>query len=271
LLADNGAMTADDDHTGDFHGASFTGTDFTGAKFRDCDLRQVKITDSWLIDVNVSGLIGNFVVNDVDVTAFVEGELDRRHPERAQLRAVRTADDYRAMWNTLERLWSETVDRAERLPETALDRRVDDEWSFIETLRHLILATDKWALRTVLEEPLPYHPLGLPQPGFLPGDAATLGLDLDARPSLAEVAQARDERMALVRGIIDGLTDASLEQICPRPPAPNYQGETPSVGRCLRVIMKEECEHRRYAVRDLAALEADPDVTTPDHRQQQAT
>ena len=33
-------------------------------------------------------------------------------------------------------------------------------------------------------------------------------------------------------------------------------GSTP-VGRCLNVIMKEECEHRRYAVRDLAALEAD--------------
>jgi hypothetical protein len=33
--------------------------------------------------------------------------------------------------------------------------------------------------------------------------------------------------------------------------------ETRSVGRCLRVIMTEECEHRRYAVRDLAALEAD--------------
>jgi hypothetical protein len=31
--------------------------------------------------VNVSGLVGNFVVNDVDISAFVEAELDRRHPE----------------------------------------------------------------------------------------------------------------------------------------------------------------------------------------------
>lgn len=40
-----------------------------------------------------------------------------------------------------------------------------------------------------------------------------------------------------------------------RLPAPGYLDETCSVGRCLRVVMKEECEHRPYAVRDLAVLE----------------
>jgi hypothetical protein len=252
-------MATDDDRANRFQGASFTGADFTGAKFHDCDLRQVKVTDSWLVDVRMSGLIDNFVVNDVDVTAFVEGELDRRHPERVQLRAVRTASDYRAMWDTIERLWADTVARAGRMPEIALHQRVDDEWSFIETLRHLVFATDKWAGRAILEEPLPYHSLGLPQPGFPPADAAALGVDLDAQPSLAEVMEARASRMALVGGIVNGLTDVGLERICPRPPAPGYEGPTPSVGRCLRVIMKEECEHRRYAVRDLATLEADAD------------
>src|SRR5271166_991782 len=101
-------MAAGDHHLSTFRGASLTGADFTGARLRECDLHQVKIADSWLIDVNVSGLVSNFVVNDVDVTAFVESELDRRHPERVQLRAVRTADDHRAMWATIERLWSGT-------------------------------------------------------------------------------------------------------------------------------------------------------------------
>jgi DinB family protein/pentapeptide repeat protein len=252
-------VAADDDRTGAFRGASFTGADFTGATFRDCDLRQVKITDSWLSDVSISGLIGNFVVNDVDVTAFVEDELDRRHPERVQLREMRTAGDYRAMWDTIERLWSDTVARAGRLPGAALGLRVDDEWSFIETLRHLVFATDAWAGRAILEEPAPYHPLGLPATGYPPADAAALGIDIDARPSLAEVMEARDNRMALVRGIVDGLTDASLERVCPQPPSPAHPVETRSVGRCLRVIMREECEHRRYAVRDLAALEAHPE------------
>jgi len=108
-------VAADYDRTDAFRGASFTGADFTGANFRDCDLRQVKITDSWLVDVSVSGLVGNFVVNDVDVTAFVEGELDRRHPERVQLRAMRTADDYRAMWDTIRDLTEYcNVDSAKR-------------------------------------------------------------------------------------------------------------------------------------------------------------
>ena len=75
-------MAADYDGAGEFRGASFTGADFAGVNFRDCDLRQAKIADSWLVDVRMSGLVENFVVNDVDVTAFVEGELDKRHPER---------------------------------------------------------------------------------------------------------------------------------------------------------------------------------------------
>jgi hypothetical protein len=249
-------VAAEEDRTDAFRGASFTGADFTAATFRDCDLRRVKITDSWLVDVDMSGLVGNFVVNDVDVTAFVEGELDRRHPERVQLRAMQTADDHRAMWDTIERLWADTLARAGRLPEPALHLRVNDEWSLAETLRHLVFATDAWAARTILDEPMPYHPLGLPHTAYPPADAAALGIDLDARPSLAEVMGARDNRMALVRGIVDGLTDAALDRVCPRPPAPGYPEEARTVGRCLHVVMTEECEHRRYAVRDLAVLEA---------------
>ena len=251
-------MAPDYDSTSEFRGASFTGADFTGANFRDCDLRQVKITDSWLDDVRVSGLVGRFVVNDVDVTAFVEGELDKRHPERVQLRELRTAGDYRAMWDTIERLWAQTVARAGRLPEPALHQRVDGEWSFVETLRHLVMATDRWAGYMILDKQAPYHPLGLPQPGLTPADAAALGIDLDARPSLAEVLEARGSRVALVRGIVDGLTDDDLERACPRLPAPGYPREARSVGLCLGVVMKEECEHRRYAVRDLAARAAPP-------------
>jgi uncharacterized damage-inducible protein DinB len=249
-------MAAEYTATDEFRGASFTGVDLSGAKFRDCDLRNVKIVDSFLIDVNISGLIRNIIVNDVDVTAYVEAELDRHHPERAQIRAVKTADDYREAWATLERLWSETVARAERLPESAREERVDDEWSFAETLRHLVFATDAWVSRTILDEPMPYHRIGLTHSAYPPADAAKLGVDLDARPSFAEVLEVRADRLALVRRIVDGLTDSELERTCTRTPAPGYPEESRTVGRCLRVVMDEECEHRRYAVRDLAVLEA---------------
>lgn len=252
----NDRMAAEYEHTDAFRDASFTGVDLSGAKFRDCDLRRVKVVDSWLIDLNISGLIRNVLVNDVDVTAYVEGELDRQHPERAQAREMKTADDYREMWATLERLWAETVARAERLPEPARHERVDDEWSFAETLRHLVFATDAWASRTILDEPMPYHRLGVTHTSYPPADAATLGVDLDARPSYAEVLEARADRMALVRRIVDGLTDTELDRQCLRAPAPGYPEESRTVGACLRVVMQEECEHRRYAVRDLAVLEA---------------
>ena len=252
-------MTADDSSAGEFRGASFMSEDFTGATFRDCDLRQVKITDSWLVDVSLSGLVGNLVVNDVDVTAYVDGELDKRHPERVQLRAMRTASDYRAMWDTIENLWSQTVARAGRLPGPALHQRVDDEWSFVETLRHLVLATDKWACEMTLGKPVPYHRLGLPGTATSAADAVALGIDLGADPSLAEVLEVRGTRMAMVRGITDGLTDDNLERECPGLPGPGYPDEAYTAGRCLNVIMREECEHHRYAVRDLAVLEADLD------------
>jgi hypothetical protein len=190
-IGDNDVMADEHHDTGTFRGARFTGADFTSATFRDCDLRKLKIADSWLVDVNISGLVGNFLVNDVDVTAFVEAELDRRHPERAQLRDMQMADDYRAMWDTIERLWSETVARARRLPEPARHERVDDEWSFVETLRHLVFATDAWASRTVLDDPMPYDRLGYTHSSYLPGDAAAIGIDLDARPSFDEVMEVR--------------------------------------------------------------------------------
>ena len=46
----------DDDGNNDaFRGASFMVADLTGATFLDCDMSRVKIVDSWLVDVNVSG------------------------------------------------------------------------------------------------------------------------------------------------------------------------------------------------------------------------
>jgi hypothetical protein len=235
-------------------GTSVMVADLADATFVDCDMSRVKIVDSWLVDVSMSGYIQNLRVNDVDVTGFVAAELDRRHPERVQLRQMGNAGDFRQMWATIERLWSDTVSRAEQLPEPARHERVDGEWSFTETLRHLIFITDSWASRTVLDEPMPYHRLGLPQTAYAPRDAAALGIDLAARPSYPEVLTVRSERMALVRGLVGGLSDEDLSRACERSPAPGYPEESRSVGECLAVVMDEEVEHHRFAARDLAVL-----------------
>lgn len=103
---------------------------------------------------------------------------------------------------------------------------------------------------------MPYHRLGLPQTAYAPADAAELGMEVDAEPSYAEVMRVRADRMALVGSILDRLTDAELERPCTRSPAPGYPEETRTVADCLAVVMEEECDHYRYAVRDLSIVEA---------------
>lgn len=139
----------------EFRGARFDVADLRGARFTDCDMTGVTMRDCWLVNVSISGYLSNVIVNGVDVTEFVSAELDRRHPERVQFREGQTAGDVRALWGTIERLWALAVERAGRLPATALDQQVNEEWSFAQTLRHLVFITDAWASRTVLDEERP--------------------------------------------------------------------------------------------------------------------
>jgi DinB superfamily len=81
--------------------------------------------------------------------------------------------------------------------------------------------------------------------------------DRDVRPSLNTVLALRRDRMATVRQVIDGLSDESLDSNttpveCPGWPPPRSF----PVRECLLVVLSEEWEHRLYAERDLAALEA---------------
>ncbi len=232
-------------------GATFNVADLRDTRFVDCDLTNAKIIDSVLVDVDISGYVENLVINGVDVTAYVEEELNRRHPERLQLRSLGSIEDFRAMWTTIENLWSTTTARAKGLQ----DEKVDSEWSFAETLRHLIFIADSWASRTILDQERPYHPFGITPSWYKASDAAALGIDVDATPSYDEVLAVRADRMTVIRRILDDLTNADLGRPCQRTPAPGYPEEARPVAECLWVVMEEEIEHHRYATRDLAVLE----------------
>src|SRR5262249_44175624 len=240
----------------ELRGARFEAADLRGARFTNCDLTSVTTRDGWLVNVSISGYLSNVTINGVDVTDFVSTELDRRHPERVQFRDGQTADDVRAIWDTIERLWAQAVERAGRLPAAALTQQVNEEWSFAQTLRHLVFITDAWASRTVQDEERPYPPLDVPQGWSPPSDAAALGIDLTAQPGYAEILAARADRMAVMRRIVAGLTDDGLGRLCQRAPAPGYPDEELTVADCLAVVMDEEIEHYRFAVRDLAVLES---------------
>lgn len=256
----------------DLSGHVFAWTDLSGSRFSAVDLRGARIHHSWLhgvqmrgvelVDVTIDGEVWNLVVNGVNVAPLVEAELDRRDPDRVLFRPT-TADGFRVAWDRNEQLWATTVSRARVLDPARLHESVDDEWSFIQTLRHLSFASESWVGRGILGDPRPWHPLSLPWDQMPAREGVPW--DRDARPSLDETLALRAEAMALVRGVIARLTDQQLQERTAPLVGPGWpdEGETFPVLECLRIVLSEEWEHRRYAERDLAVLEQAGSSTEP--------
>jgi len=227
--------------------------DFTGARLHGPSFEGARITDGWFKGADISGDLQDLRLNGVEVGPLVDAELDRLFPDRVRLRAT-DRDGLLEAWTMLEQMWDTTVVRARGLPPALLDTRVDGEWSFVETLRHLVMATDIWLRRMVEGRERPYHPWGLA--GSWVTHPASLGLDPSAEPSLDEVLDVRRERMAEVRVCLNRVTDQELSRVCVPPDAPGGPVVPHQVVKCLHVIFAEEWEHHRYAVRDLAILES---------------
>jgi hypothetical protein len=238
----------------DLSGAQLSAVDLTDARFRGVSLGRVVMRGVELVDVDIHGEIENLTINGVDVGPLVNAELTRRYPDRARIRPKDPAG-FREAWDILGRLWGETVKRAGRLRPELLHESVDGEWSFIETLRHLVFATDSWVRRAILGDPSPWDPLDLPWDEM--PDTPGVPRDRDARPSLDTVLELRRDRMSTVRRVIEGLTDQSLDAHTKPVEGPGWpEPRSYPVRECLLCILNEEWEHRLYAERDLAALEA---------------
>ena len=248
----------------DLSGKEFNGVDLNGACFRDVDLsnarfERVDLTGAMmrgaeLVDVTIDGEIYNLTINGVDVAPLVNAELDRRFPDRIKMRPTDVAG-FREAWDVVERLWDGTVTRARGMRPELLHERVDGEWSFIETLRHLVFATDSWVRRVILGDPKPWDALDLPfdEMPDIPG----VPRDRDARPSLDEVLALRKDRMATVRQVIDDLTDDKLDGHTEPVTEPGWpRSISYPVRECLLCILNEEWQHRLYAERDLDALQS---------------
>lgn len=242
------------------HHRTFRNRTLRESRFIECDLSDVVVRGSEVAGMEVDSpwlLEGGsrFLVNGVDVVPLVDAELDRRFPGR-ELRTAESPEGLRDAWAALERTWSATVARAGEMPEGTVDESVDGEWSFAQTLRHLVMATDTWLGRAVLEQEHPYHPAGLPsgEDESAAYDATTFSAQT---PSFAEVLEARASRQAMVRDFLTAVTPQELAAERRNPHAPQYP-ET--VLSCLRTILEEEWEHHRYAVRDLDALAAREDA-----------
>ncbi|WP_253945225.1 DUF664 domain-containing protein [Nocardioides sp. zg-DK7169] len=150
-----------------------------GVTIRDVDLSGTRFIGVEAEALEITGDFGRLEVNGVDVVPLVEAELDRRHPERTRLRPT-TVAGYHEAFTVLEQLWADTVTRARRLDPAQLHERVAGEWSFTDTLRHLVFATESWIGRVLQGVPDPWHPLSLPWEQMPPTPGVPS--DRDARP-----------------------------------------------------------------------------------------
>jgi hypothetical protein len=229
------------ENTDDLKGAEFVNVDLSGAHGRNVNLAGARMMETMLVGARFSGLIHGLVINDVEVAPLITAEMDRRYPERTKLRPI-DADGAREAWAVVESLWAATKQRASALPEPLLHQRVDDEWSFLETFRHLIMVTDGWISGNVLGKTGHFHHFGV-LPSFIP-DPKPFGIDPTADPPFAEVVVAREGRMAVVRDLVGAMTDADLRE---------ERGEH-TVHSCLLTVLDEEWHHNWYANRDLDVI-----------------
>jgi hypothetical protein len=247
----------------DLSGSTFQRVDLSGSAFRDVDLSRARVRAAYLDGVRMTGVevpdmeiygeVVRLLVNGVDVVPLVEAELNRRMPERA-LMAPSDVAGFRTAFETMDRLWGETMTRARELPVERLHERVDDEWSFVETLRHLGFAHACWVGGVVLADPSPWHPLDLPWDEAPVHDGVPWARGI--KPELHEVMALRRQRRATVAEVLDGLSDAGLARPVRSATPFMTEAEGLTVADCLRVVLNEEWEHRLYAERDLATLAA---------------
>jgi hypothetical protein len=228
----------------DLTDAVFWGVRLDNAHFRDVDFTGATMFHVLLEDVAIDGEIDRLVINGVDVTDVVNHG-DRWYPLRSMLAPDSGAAAIET-WDLLESHWAEALDRADALSDEQRRQSVNGEWSFIETLRHLVMAMDKWFTLPVLGH-VEMHPIILPNRGS--DDFPWPGRDATTDPSYAEVRTVRAQRAATFREFIASVTIDELA----RPTTVLENGDA-TVGQCLHVVFEEEFEHLRYALRDLDRL-----------------
>ena len=231
-------------------GAHASGVDLTGLRLTEVLLDDVVVRGAFIEGpVEISGDVEGLVVNGVEVAPLVEAELARRYPDYAAMKPT-DADGFRHAWDVVEELWAGTVERARGFGPEQLHESVDGEWSFVETLRHLVFVNDVWVGRTIEGREDANHPWGLP-PDHVPREAvAALGITVDAQPSVDEVLGVLEERGKQLGRVLGAITPEDLSRRCVVP-----QGEVEVLG-ALQIVQYEGLSHHEFATRDLAVLEA---------------
>lgn len=237
----------------DLRGADIRHTDMSGASFREVVLNGVRMRGVELAGADIDGYIYGLRINGVEVEPLIEAELNKRYPERALLRD-RSISGLRAALDAFDRMWEATYERVASMPPDTVDVSVDEEWSFAQTLRHLVFCTDGWlrwgaqGSRTDV-----FWQAGMPHTGFA-ADAPGIGVDPEAAPSYDEVLEVRRGRVQEVRDFLDAITPEQASSPAEPPPWMD-QSEPFVVAQCVWVVLTEEWHHHSYATRDLDLID----------------
>jgi DinB superfamily len=137
--------------------------------------------------------------------------------------------------------------RASSLPDVDCHRRVNDEWSVVESLRHLVLVIDLWLSKAILGHSDPFHPMGLP-PSFMPPKLPGSSIDPEARPAFDEACQVLRERLVGFRTYAGALTQEELDR--------SIEAHAGTVAGALGVLSDELAAHNRFINRDLDLIES---------------
>jgi hypothetical protein len=221
----------------------FWGVDLQRATLRDVDLTGARISHARLVDVVIDAEIDRLVVNGVDVTAYVN-ERDQWFDLRSQLRPT-DPDAIRDGWQAFGAAWERVIERALGRTEEQRNASVDGEWSFAQTIRHLVFATDKWFTVPVLGGA--FHPIGLPNSGSV--DFGWPGIDAAADPTFDDAVSAWRDRTAQMRDHLDDIEPAALTD-----EVMVLENGASAVHDCIGVVFEEHFQHLRYAIRDLDRL-----------------
>lgn len=140
-----------------------------------------------------------------------------------------------------------TITRASSFTKDERNRRVNDEWSTVESLRHIVFVVDVWLGRAIKGEADPFHPIGLP-PHFVPRVLPGSSIDAAASPTFEEARGVLRDRLAMLDAYVETLgVDELAREI-------GTHAETVAGG--LGVIFDELTFHNHFVNRDLDVIEA---------------
>jgi hypothetical protein len=231
-----------------------TGGDFSNKKLRNVDFSNTKIVGANMVNASFDGEIFGLKINGIEVQPLITQELERRYPERKELFTT-TPDGMRHAYDIVFGQLDATFERARQLTESQRNERVDDEWSVVETVRHLVFAVDAWIQRALLGRDDPFDPIGLPHSEMEP--TAGVSCDPTASATFDQAVEVWRTRERIIRDVLDGLTsDEDLLQpiVTTGDGYPPAGHETQVIGP-LWTILEESWWHNRFMNRDMDTLE----------------